>query len=203
MIKVTFYMYFTDRHACECYNYYIKTTMDYIRARNGQDQTEFSWNLGEYGKYASVTVECYNDFFAEELVWENVSELVNELNTFFTNKPMVFSQFEGYRYLDGEEKDPAKCSEVHCKATSDDIRKAYEKDKIPAERLKAINEKCEKDGIPTYDRPYGVACYGCPWCKASKKPENLCVTLCVTDDGSHTNGTDENDHCHKCDSCFS
>lgn len=103
---LTFYVYFISKEARKKYKEHINEIIDYIRYRNGIDDTIFSWNLGTLGKFASMSVSYDSMYGSKDLVWTNCNDLVSELNEFFIGEPYIFSQFEGYRFEDVDEKTP-------------------------------------------------------------------------------------------------
>lgn len=110
---LTFYVYLISKDARKEYKKHLTDIMDYIRFRNGVSVTDITWNLGTLGKFASLTVSADDEWSCGgELVWTNCSDLVSELNEFFIGEPYIFSQFEGYRFEDVDEKTPdwfSKC----------------------------------------------------------------------------------------------
>ena len=94
---IVIYAYLLSETARRYYNDAVKEFCDYIRDRNGYCRTEIDWNLGNFAKFISISAKSYDE---EDLVWDNAAELVKEMNTFFIKDPVIFSQFEGYRFED-------------------------------------------------------------------------------------------------------
>lgn len=96
-MKIVFYAYLINDTVRHNYHELWDDICKYIRDRNGHNAIIIG-SLSNMAKYISFAVEAYDD--EEELVWDNAAEAVYELNRYFMNEAVIFSQFEGYRFDD-------------------------------------------------------------------------------------------------------
>jgi len=132
---LTFYVYFITKDARKKYKEHLNEIIDYIRYRNGIDDTMFSWNLGTLGKFASLDVTADDGGFygGGDLVWTNCADLVSELNEFFATEPYIFSQFEGYRFEDDHKDQPDWFSKYMNEPVVDDKNRPLNDPRITCE----------------------------------------------------------------------